>query len=379
MDSNHTFETLVSKLEKLYGEFNHASKKFVESSNSSIARELGYSDAQFSRLINEHATEGEYKRANQNADRILALIAYEEKFAKVNVDPKSALASPRKRLLFFTAGIAIGALIMYLLWLNIRAEKADYSRFDMLNWTFESNFINPYKGLRELPSDCDYECYRYQGKWDLNEEYKLPFLRERSGFHYLAKSVVAYMRCVPENNPGGRLMQGYEYQKHEIWYDILERPIGEFVLEDGTEKEAYRDLKFDKDNDFILIGTIHSFYTNDFKLDSTGISRQGQDIGRDLEFVPESELANQLKNKSLLEKIKREITLIIQDPLRDFSKPSNCEIARKPNEDYHDLSNGAKMTFNCEMTTAGRFRIGYSKTYVLKDQYIRDKCVASTE
>lgn len=35
-------------------------------------------------------------------------------------------------------------------------------------------------------------------------------------------------------NPEGKFMEGYEYQKHEIWYDILERPIGEFILDDGT-------------------------------------------------------------------------------------------------------------------------------------------------
>jgi|TARA_R100000027_G_C2196688_1_gene78621 uncharacterized protein YceH (UPF0502 family) len=37
---------------------------------SEFARELGYSDAQFSRLINGAATEGEYQRANQNLNRL---------------------------------------------------------------------------------------------------------------------------------------------------------------------------------------------------------------------------------------------------------------------------------------------------------------------
>ncbi|MFT5955446.1 MAG: hypothetical protein ACI8QD_002299 [Cyclobacteriaceae bacterium] len=379
MKHESTFETFILKLQKLYGAFDFDKNKFVEASNSSIARELGYSDAQFSRLINKHATAGEYHRVNQNAERILALMSYEEKFAKINVNPSSALASPRKRMMFFTLGIVLGGLFIYLLILLNRPETAEYSKYDMLTWTFESNFINPYKGLRELPTDCDYECYKYQGKWELKEEYKLPFLRERSGFHYLAKSVVSYIRCLPEENPNGKKMKGYEYQKHEIWYDILERSIGEFVADDGNQLDTYKELEFNKAKEFILIGTIHSLYTNDFLLDANGISRHGQDIGRDLEFVPEDELASQLQNKTLLEKIKREVTFIIQDPLRDFSQPSNCEIAKKPDADFHSISNGAEIVFNCEMTTAGRFRIGYSKNYVLQDQYIRDMCVEATE
>jgi hypothetical protein len=369
-----TYSDFVNKLKKLYGSFDEEHKKFEKAPNSEIARELGYSDAQFSRLINESATEGEYTRANQNAERILILIDYKEKFAKINVDPHNALASPRRKIIFFLLGLIFGAICTYLAIDLFREIPKTNSKYDMLEWTFESNFINPYKGIRDLPASCDYECYKYQGKWELKNEYKLPFLRESSGFHYSAKSVVAYVSCNPNDNIDGKLMKGYEYQEHEIWYDILERPISTFINDDGRPLASYDTLHFDKDADFIKIGTIHSFYTNDFSLDSTGINRSGQDIGRDLEFVPEDMLARQVNNKSLVEKIKREITLIIQDPLRDFSKPSSCGQAEKPRVDFHDIANGDEMAFNCQMTTAGRFKIKYSKTYILKDQFIKDNC-----
>ena len=84
---------LIARLEQLYGTLNKEEKRFEKASNSIIARDLGYSDAQFSRLINGHATEGEYQRANQNAERILKLISYEEKFAKINIDPKTGVVS----------------------------------------------------------------------------------------------------------------------------------------------------------------------------------------------------------------------------------------------------------------------------------------------
>jgi hypothetical protein len=369
-----TYSDFVNKLKKLYGSFDEEHKKFEKAPNSEISRELGYSDAQFSRLINESATEGEYTRANQNAERILTLISYKERLAKINIDPQNTLASSWKKILFLLLGLLIGAGATYFLINEFTEAPKPTTRYGMLEWTFESNFINPYKGIRDLPSSCDYECYKYQGKWELKNDYKLPFLREISGFHYSAKSVVAYISCDPNDNPNGKLMKGYEYQEHEIWYDILERPISTFISDNGSPLASYDTLDFSKDTDFVKIGNIHSFYTNDFILDSIGINRKGQDIGRDLEFVPEDVLARQLSNKSLLEKIKREITLIIQDPLRDFSKPSSCEQAKKPRVDFHDIANGDEMDFDCQMTTAGRFKIKYSKTYILKDQFIKDNC-----
>lgn len=379
MQSEQTFESLIDRLEKLYGKFDFKTKKFVEASNSTIARELGYSDAQFSRLINEHATEGEYERANKNTERLLNLIAYEEKFNKMGVDPKKALASSKKRMIFMLVGIIIGAIVTYIALSISTAGKVEPLKYDMLKWTFESNFINPYKGLRDIPADCDYECYKYQGRWELNDEYKLPFLRESSGFHYLAKSVVSYIRCSPNNNPHGKIMQGFEYQKHEIWYDILERPIGTFIMENGIPNEFYTGLRFTDNDDFIYIGEIHTFYTNDFLLDTTGVFRQGIDIGRDIDFVSDEELSEIIGNNSLVEKIKREVTLIVQDPLHDFSKPSSCNPADKPVEDFHAIANGDIMSFDCQMTTAGRFAIRYNKSYVLKDQFVKDRCVSLNE
>lgn len=365
------YNDFVNKLKKLYGSFDEEHKKFEKAPNSEISRELGYSDAQFSRLINDTATEGEYNRANQNAERILTLIRLEHEIQEVRSGN-----SRKKYIIIGVLLVLISLSLGYLIRNQIHNDNtgSTLSRYDMLRWTFESNFINPYKGLRDLPADCDYQCYKYQGRWELKNEYKLPFLRESSGFHYLAKSVVAYVRCVPNENPNGKLMTGYEYQEHEIWYDILERPIGSFISEDGTPLDSYEQLRFDQQEDFVKIGTVHSFYTNDFKMDSSSVYRKGQDIGRDIEFVTDEELEEKISNKALLKKIKREMTLIVQDPLHDFSKPSSCDPALLSSSDFHSVPNGSEMTFNCQMTTAGRFPINYTKTYILKDQFIQDKC-----
>ncbi len=369
------YSDFVNKLKKLYGSFDEEHKKFEKAPNSEISRELGYSDAQFSRLINDTATEGEYNRANQNAERILTLIRLENEIKNVRS------GSSRKKyigiaLFLILISVSLGFMIHdQLKSYNVTSES---SRYDMLKWTFDSNFINPYKGLRELPADCDYQCYKYQGRWELKDKYKMPFLRESSGFHYLAKTVVAYVRCLPNGNPSGKFMTGYEYQEHEIWYDIQERPIDSFINDNGTTLKSYSELKFEESDDFVKIGTIHSFYSNDFTIDSALIHRKGQDIGRDIEFVTDDELEEKINNKALLKKIKREMTLIVQDPLRDFSQPSSCDPAILASSDFHAISNGTELSFKCQMTTAGRFLINYSKTYVLKDQFIKERCVVSS-
>ncbi len=371
-------QELISKLEKLYGHFDKDHKKFDKAPNSVISRELGYSDAQFSRLINDKATEGEYQRANQNADRILSIIDLEEKveyFKQSRVKPRWGLIIISILVTSTLLGFAFHSLF-YGIDKNQAGQSAVNSKFDMLTWSFESNYINPYKGLRELPDDCDYACYRYQGKWELESEYKLPFLRERSGFHYLAKSAIMYARCNPRNNPEGKNLEAYEYQLHEIWYDKLERSIGVFIHENGDPLDTYQQMNFAEDENFVKIATIHSFYTNDFTIDSTRIYRSGQDIGRDLEFVPQIELADEIDDLKLLEKLRQEITLIVQDPLKDYSKPSSCDPSVVPAADFHSISEGNEMTFNCEMTTAERFSINYIKTYVLIDQFIKEKCVS---
>ncbi len=367
----NSYQEFISSLKKLYGAFDETQKRFEKGPNSEIARELGYSDAQFSRLVNESATEGEYIRANKNAKRILSLLDLEKRFE--GISPKSkfkrALTYSTIAIVCLLIGFGIGDS-------NKPSKQTGQSKYDMLRWAFESNLRKPYKSLRDLPADCNFECYKYQGRWELKNKYKFPFLSESGGLHYLAKSVVSYTRCAPKDNPEGKLIQGYEYQEHEIWYDIQERPISKFIQEDGEPLQSYQKLEFSKTAEFIKIGTIHTFYFNGFRLDTTLIYREGEIIGRDIEFVKDEELVESISDPSLLEKIKREMVQIVQNPIQDFSQPSQCEPAPKAQTDFHAVSNGDAMVFKCQMSTAHRFSINYTKTYILKDQFIKDRCIS---
>lgn len=366
------YNEFVFKLSKLYGSFDKEHKKFEKAPNSKISRELGYSDAQFSRLINESATEGEYARANQNSDRILMLLKLEEEIKSVRSGN-----SKNRYFIIGVLSILISIFLGYFLSQQIQDEH-DFSssiiRYDMLKWSFETEYVNPYTKLINLPSDCNFACYKYQGKWELGESYKIPFFRERSGFHYAATEAIMYARCMPEKSLTGDVLEGYEYQKHEIWYDTNESPIDSFLMQNGTElKEEYKNMDLSKQKNFIKLAYVHTFFRNEFKIDTTQILRSGKVIGRDIEFVSNEELEYQLGSSEMVNEIYKEVRKIITNRLEDFSKPISCGQAITPDLNFHEIRERSKMNFDCQLTT-GRVSLDYTKSYVLKDQFIKNKC-----
>ncbi len=374
--SKDLYKELISKLSALFGGFDEGTKKFSKASNSDISRELGYSDAQFSRLINQHATEGEYQRANQNADRILKVIQLEKRLEKIGDDPKKALASPKKRVLFLLVGIAIGAAAIYFtLDISTGSDTSTNSRYDMLKWSFETSYINPYIKLKDLPDDCNYPCYKYQGKWELDKPYKLPVFRERNGFHYVATGVHMYNTCKYEESRLGNVLEGYEYQSHEFWYDMREWPMDSFMTNPKAFEltSSYQNMNLSEQESFVKIADIHTFFRNEFRLDSSQIVRSGKVIGRDVEFVGRETLRENLGSEELVSEILNEVNAIIINRLEDFSKPINCSVAEVPKPNFNEVSDGDLVSFNCKLTTS-RVSIDYTKTYRLVDQYIKNNC-----
>ena len=226
--------SFVSELEKHYGPFNKTNNKFKSTSNSKIARDLFYSDSQFSRLINNTASEGELTRALENVKRLLEVSALRSQLKnKSEVVPK---ATPKRNLKLFLgivciiAAFVLGSIYLFKNSKIKQVVTTENSRYNMLKWSFENNYVKPYITLRELPDDCYYPCYKYQGKWELKEAYKIPFFRERNGFHYVATEAVMYATCSDKTSGNGESFDGYEYQKHEIWYDKREYPIDSLCI-----------------------------------------------------------------------------------------------------------------------------------------------------
>ena len=366
----------VSKLESLYGTFNPVKKKFDSTSNSKIARDLCYSDSQFSRLINNTASEGEFKRTLRNVNRLLNETRLQkEEGAKEKVDSVKSRGWG-----IYIIGIVIIGLLGYIA-VNLIGNDEDKtiteesSRYEMLKWSFENKYIKPYVKLKELPADCNFPSYKYQGKWTLKNEYKIPFFRERNGFHYVANEAVMYARSMEESSADGKLFEGYEYQEHEIWYDKREFPIDSFLTKNNRTKirESYNKSDLAQDENFVKIANVHTFFRNEFSIDSSYINRKGKAIGRDITFLSENELVDKLGSEKLVEELKSEINAIAKNRLEDFSKPISCEPTQVPNVDFHQIGEGDELSFKCQFTT-GRFLVDYEKIFVLEDQYINNIC-----
>lgn len=379
MDSQEILhKTFIEKLEEQYGAFDQNNNKFEATSNSKIARDLFYSDSQFSRLINNTASEGELTRAVSNVQRLLDVHAF-KKMAHPSKNKKGT-QNIWKYSCLILLGIAVAFSINYVLQqrqknLQTLPVKADTSRYDMLKWSFENNYIKPYITLKELPEDCNYPCYKYQGKWELKEEYKIPFFRERNGFHYVAKEVVMYATSGDKTNNNGESFDGYEYQKHEIWYDLREFPIDSFLVQGSNSKVRphYNTSKFENDPNFVKIAYVHTFFKTNFIINGPQIERSGKTIGRDIEFLSDAQLSEKLGSKALKDDVKNEINSIAKNRLEDFSKPISCNPSKAPNEDFNLIEQGDELSFDCQFNT-GRFLVDYTKTYVLTVQYINNYC-----
>lgn len=372
------YAEFVNNLKKRFGKYDDEHHRFDKMSNSEIARELGYSDAQFSRLINGSATDGEYQRANQNLNRIIYIDKLEHDLSFARSD--QTYWQKNKLWVIVTALLTASCLYLLITTLsgdNEPTENKNDQRDATLEWAFETSYIKPYVSLDELPEDCNYPCYKYQGKWELKNKYKLPFFREQNGYHYVATEVKMYARCMSEVSDAGNQFEGYEYQKHEIWYDKRELPIDSFIYDNGQLKKDYEQLDFEQDENFVKVAFVHTFFRNEFKIDSLGIVRKGKVIGRDVEIIPDDELMNNI-DASQLSTIKNNINRISRVRLKDFSKPISCDRAEPPSKDFHLVKDGDEMTFDCQLTTS-RVALNYAKTYVLSDQYIKNTCRSSVE
>jgi hypothetical protein len=385
---NQSIESLhdefIKKVEKRYGKFMNEQFRFEDASNSEVARDLNYSDAQFSRLIHLSASEGEYTRGIRNIDRILNEIKLVKEVDKLKSNSNAGRASQNfllRPILYVTLGLIIASVFYVLMMSSSENNEIDEEmpKDYTLRWSFESAFVNPYTKLRQLPNDCNFPCYKYQGQWELKKPYKLPFFREQNGFHYLATEVNMYARCMTEKQDNGTILEGYEYQKHEIWFDKRKLPLDSFINLNNRKEilPEYQNLDFSTDENFVKIAYVHTFFKNGFEIITDTILRSGKVVGRDIEFIPTKSLLKYLPTEVEIGYITNQINRIVFNRLQDFSRPIDCETTFVPNPDFHAISEGDEISFNCTLTT-GRVPLNYEKTYVLKDQYIQNSCQPSS-
>lgn len=377
---------LIDELQSIYGAYEPETNRFELKSNSVIARELFYSDSQFSRLMNGTASDGEYQRAVKVVDRYksyLQLLQANGEQTESHIQPRTTLwRSLTTSGLFwglFLGGILLGGVIA--LWV-FRPNPTPQNqgqvfnaavKDDLLRWAFEESDVSPYVDFNDLPDDCDYPCYRLQGVWKLDRPYKLPLFGEQRGFHYVASDANMYARCTSEKDSTGRRMEGYEYQQHEIWYDLKERPIDSFLTAPNSEllKPAYLNCDFQESDSYILLARVHTFFRNDFLLTRKAVKREGKVIGRQIEF---EDFGEALAGISSLEvgDLREVVNRIVRQQVRDFSNPIKCGDGAIYKA-YHQFEEDESLSFSCMMTT-GRFPLRYTKVYRLEEQAIKNPC-----
>ena len=272
MEEQQLYADFIANLEKIYGTFSEKQKRFKKASNSKIARRLCYSDSQFSRLINNSASNGEYERAIRNTKRALKEIQLKSKISN-DKNPDAPFFTRRtlntKKVALLSVGlIAVSLIFLIILTSNLITSNesivsTEVEKDAMLKYYFENSSVSPFISLDDLPEDCSYSCYKYQGQWSLKDTYKIPVFRERNGFHYLAKDVNLYTRCLIQDSEAGNILEGYEYQNHEIWYDKRERDFDTFIRGDdlSMKTDAYKGLNFAQSDDFVKVALVHTFFS----------------------------------------------------------------------------------------------------------------------
>lgn len=380
------YQQFINALQDIYGPFDQDTKKFTEKSNSVIARELFYSDSQFSRMINQTASEGEYVRG------IKVVLRFKE-----YIDLKEQRAEAQHRSIpkaighwSYLLGILGGVFLLFLLgsyaniWdfgtLNTQTGEEDVdfqAEIPMdhtLRWAFDGSDVKTYVTLNQLPEDCNFPCYRLQGRWKLRNGYKLPVYGERNGFHYVATDVTMYARCMNTEQTSGQLLEGYEYQKHEIWYDTKAMKIDSFLVAiDRSElRKGYLAKDFRQDKRFIMIAQVHTFFRNEFNLANNGVHRTGQVVGRTITYENLENLRDQLGELPIKD-VEILVNNIIRQRVGDYSKPVQCQDYEIPNASFDQFEEGDALIFNCLLTT-GRFPLAYQKIYELDKQFIKNKC-----
>jgi hypothetical protein len=354
-ESNQLYHTFVSELSRIYGSFENF--QFKKATNATIASELNYSNSQFSRLIHNTASHGELERAVNSAHQLVKLKNF-------------------RRILKGTAlisSIIITSLILLLAFQKNDTEHEIHSMKDSFKNLFKEDEVrNFYTKLQDLPADCSFPSYKYQGEWVLNNAIQIPLFREKNGFHLRISNSVLYTKSA---NAQGTIMEGYELETMEIWYDLEKRVIDEFLISDSENQKLpkYKE-DFLTDKNFVKLATSSSVIRHEFSFEETGIQKESSIITRDINYE-----SDQFKKLDLKEPtVKKELEKIAFG--QTSRKPINCALAPYPKADFHQIEEGDQLNFSCLFNiknygnTSNLNSVLYGKSFKLKNQYISATC-----
>ena len=354
-ESNQLYHTFVSELSRIYGGFENF--QFKKATNATIASELNYSNSQFSRLIHNTASHGELERA-VNAAHQLAKLKNFRRILKGTV---------------LLSSMVISCLVLLLAFQKKDSEPKIPSMKDSFKNLFKEDEVrNFYTKLQDLPSDCSFPSYKYQGEWVLNNAIHIPLFREKNGFHLRISNAVLYTKSA---NSQGTIMEGYELETMEIWYDLEKRVIDEFLVSDGNNQKIPKyQVDFLSDKSFVKLATSSSVIRHEFSFEETGIQKESSIITRDINYESDQFEKLDLKEPT----VKKELEKIAFG--QTSRKPINCALAPYPKTDFHQVEEGDQLNFSCMFNiknygnTSNLNSVLHGKSFKLKNQYITAIC-----
>lgn len=366
-------KAFIDKLEKAFGPWDESASKFGHSTYGKISKKMSISASQFSKLINGSATDGMYSRSIRNVVRVI-----NQKKSNDDVKHLKRKLQIKKRALYVAILLIIlsTAALLYYLCMNhpTQGTKKEYS-FDhplslYFDQNFDANFDSPYLKQSEVQEYCP--CSAYEGEWALAEEYVIPLPgNKRPGIYYIAKSADIRMKC-SKIEDSGSILNGYEYLVNEIWVDVKETPLSPiyFNPKTGTYTETFKNIDFEKNNQFKKVATIHSFFVDKFTINEDSIMRAGEPVGR---------FARDIDN-TLINKYEINLKYILEDVLGDLNK-ADCSPMANTLDNPNKLSAGETiLSFDCKYTISNQ-NLGlengypYTKAYKLVSQNYSDNLI----
>ncbi len=300
-----------------------------------------------------------YQRSIDNVTQLLAydqLVDQHQQTLKEQEQLKNQLLEsenhPQKPrpvfLLFAVAAFLAGGLLTYFL-VNYRSNinepaPAQHPLSDYFDFDFDSDiaFASPYLKPSEVQHYCPGSAY--EGRWSLDQPYKLPLPHSKPGLYYLAKSSDVRMK-VSRNDTlrgKGKVLLAYEFLVNEVWIDTSRTPLSPMYFDNDTKEytKAFKDLRFEEQGQFLKVATIHSFFINRIELQSDSITRKGEPGGRFAADV----------NEQLVNKYEIDLDHILSRVLSDLTTTS-CATIPNPFCDPNQLKEKeSTMVFDCIYT-----------------------------
>lgn len=379
-------EKFIKMLEEKYGTWDRNTSRFGNASFGRISKELSISSSQFSKFLNGTATEGMYSRGIRNVERLIhlenetqlknkALERLDELQAQMTV-----LASRRKIYRILLAILfAVVASLAYLYFSNSLSSSQplnDQMAFQhpllpFFDRPFDDAYDSPYLSESEVLEYCP--CSAYEGIWSLSAPYKLPLPgSKKPGVYYVAKSADVRMKCSKSDTLSagkGNVLVAYEYLVNEIWVDTELTPLTPFYFNKELKQFtiAFDTLKFENNEQFKKVATIHSFFIDKFEIYKDSIERKGEPCGRFASDI----------NHELVKTYEIDLKNVLEDVLGDLNK-TDCQSSINQYCDPNKLKEGeSTLSFNC-MYTIGSENLGmgggypYTKGYLLENQNYSD-------